>query len=276
MIDEGVGMSQEQVATVFDDGTQFNANKLQAGGGSGLGLNIARGIVLEHGGTLSCSSKGLGYGTTFTLELPLFKGTPKIVEEIENQLRVQDHPPIEKDIAKSQEPRDESFKIPKLRILVVDDSTMNRKLCMRLLQKRGHTCEDACDGAEAVTIVKDALETGSLFDCILLDYEMPNMKGPEACKAMRQMGCSSYVFGLTGNVMSEDVEHFRTSGANWVLHKPFKVADLEEQLIEHGVTPISQDERTSGTTVCLVASGNPDLENDELAKSLREDAKSDT
>ena len=73
VIDDGVGMTPEQVKTVFNDGTQFNANKLQSGGGSGLGLNIAKGISEQHKGSLKCSSLGLDHGTTFTLSLPLYE-----------------------------------------------------------------------------------------------------------------------------------------------------------------------------------------------------------
>lgn len=51
--DSGVGMTENQMNTVFMDGVQFNVNKLQAGQGSGLGLYIAKGIVQQHGGTLT-------------------------------------------------------------------------------------------------------------------------------------------------------------------------------------------------------------------------------
>jgi hypothetical protein len=52
---------------------QFNANTLQAGGGSGLGLFIGKSIVEQHGGTMRVSSEGLGIGATFVIELPLFR-----------------------------------------------------------------------------------------------------------------------------------------------------------------------------------------------------------
>lgn len=63
------------------------------------------------------------------------------------------------------------------------------------------------------------------------------MNGPEACQRMRKMGCSAYVAGVTGNVMSEDVDHFRSCGADCVLPKPFKLETLEQQLVEDGVIP---------------------------------------
>jgi CheY-like chemotaxis protein len=93
-----------------------------------------------------------------------------------------------------------------LHVLVVDDSVSNRKLLMRMLKNRGHTCEEACDGQEAVLLVKEA---STPFDSILLDYEMPVMDGPTACKQMRQMGCSCFVVGVTGNLMPEDIAYFK-------------------------------------------------------------------
>jgi signal transduction histidine kinase len=81
VIDTGAGMSQEQLARLFRDGIQFNVNDLQAGNGSGLGLYISKGLAEQHGGTLDVSSKGLGFGTTFTLTLPLYY-VPNSAEQV--------------------------------------------------------------------------------------------------------------------------------------------------------------------------------------------------
>jgi len=234
VIDQGVGMSQDQVATVFEDGTQFDANKLQAGGGSGLGLNIARGIVLEHGGSLTCSSEGIGKGTTFTLCTNLYTD--------------ENAPARESHIAGAKNDEetggDADFTVPLLHVLVVDDSLTNRKLCQRLLQRNGHTTDGASDGKEAVEMVKESMRNGKYYDSILLDYEMPVMNGPDACRLIRKMGCSSYIAGVTGNVMSEDVDHFRSCGANWVIPKPFSLKAMEDQWVEDGVTPFNEAEKS--------------------------------
>eukprot|EP01032_Pedospumella_encystans_P039166 gene39166-biopygen3445 len=70
--DSGDALSEDQIATISAEGVQFNAGELQAGKGSGLGLYIAKGIVEQHGGTLTVTSGGLDHGTSFVVELPLF------------------------------------------------------------------------------------------------------------------------------------------------------------------------------------------------------------
>ncbi|KAJ1406156.1 hypothetical protein B484DRAFT_404234, partial [Ochromonadaceae sp. CCMP2298] len=65
VVDDGAGLSPAQVIDIGKEGVQFNANTLQAGGGSGLGLFIGKGIAEQHGGTMQVSSEGLGKGATF-------------------------------------------------------------------------------------------------------------------------------------------------------------------------------------------------------------------
>jgi signal transduction histidine kinase len=72
--DSGVGLSAEQLARIGGEGVQFNANELQAGQGSGLGMFISKGIVEQHGGSLTVSSPGINLGASVTVELPVFGG----------------------------------------------------------------------------------------------------------------------------------------------------------------------------------------------------------
>ena len=231
--DTGAGMSEEQLSRLFNDGVQFNVAQ-QGGGGSGLGLFISKGIVQQHGGSLTAASEGLGKGTEFHLRLPLYWSNLSDENEDEDAVRT-DAETISTDSIPIP-PREQSPECaPPVteRILVVDDSVSNRRLLCRLLERDGHVCVQAENGQEAVDLVRQSMagtEDGGMkpFDTILLDYEMPIMSGPEAAKVMRTNGCESLIVAITGNALAEDVKYFLQCGANAVLTKPFQMAKLQE------------------------------------------------
>lgn len=264
--DTGAGMTSGQLDKLFADGVQFNTNELQAGGGTGLGLFISKGIAQKHGGKLWATSPGLGKGATFFLELPLYyeRNTSTSDEPIERTLAVpgtstragstvssytpttglksslhnslggggnhhhhfDDDQDLERDSSRGQ----------KKKILVVDDSDSNRKLLCRLLERQGHVCIPAENGQIAVDLVKASSDQQQdPFDTILLDYEMPVLNGPDTARALRAAGCPTLIAGVTGNVLPEDVENFRRCGANAVLPKPFRLEQLEQLWREYGI-----------------------------------------
>ena len=236
--DTGAGMSPDQVAKLFQSGVQFNVNQLQSGKGSGLGLYIAKGIVEQHGGTLSASSKGIGNGTTFTMTLPLHYIPDALLPDGMDRLILgkPDNEDCDQSTANDATitSREESARDP-LRVLVVDDAAMNRKLLTRLLEKRGYTCDQAENGQEAVDKVVAALKADCPYDTILMDFEMPVMNGPEAARQIRELGCDPFIAGITGNVLPEDVAFFKENGANWVFPKPVRIPDLEALWHEYGI-----------------------------------------
>jgi CheY-like chemotaxis protein len=109
-----------------------------------------------------------------------------------------------------------------------------------LLERRGHICEQVIDGLEAVNKVRLS-QKGEQYDVIMMDYEMPEMDGPTASKNLRELGCDSFIVGLTGNVMPKEIEHFKSCGANGVLPKPLKMSVLEEMWVEYGITGSSEE-----------------------------------
>lgn len=116
-------------------------------------------------------------------------------------------------------------------ILIVDDSALNRKMMKRYFTVCGHTCYEATDGNHAVSMVKERLSTRygkKTFDAVLMDFVMPVMDGPTACKAIRSIGYKGLIFGVTGNYRERDVEFFVSSGADVVLSKPFDTDKFQQ------------------------------------------------
>jgi CheY-like chemotaxis protein len=230
--DSGAGMTQDQLSRLFLDGVQFNVNELQGGNGTGLGLHITKGIIEQHMGRIEASSDGLDLGTTFTVSLPMYYVPDRFVSgkigcDVINSPRNK----INKQLSTSK-----LVEISSLRILVVDDAATNRKLLQRLLQNHGHKCDEASDGEVALRLVQDGLKTSKLcYDTILMDHEMPVMDGPTSVKRMRDLGCQSFIVGITGNVLPEDIAIFKRSGADNVLPKPFHLNDLLNLWVENGL-----------------------------------------
>ena len=121
-------------------------------------------------------------------------------------------------------------------VLVVDDSSLNRKMLCRVLRTAGYTCEEANDGQGAVNKVMAKIARATAgggerggegegskgyYDAVLMDFVMPVMDGPTATKAIRAVGYSAPIFGVTGNALDSDVDYFVRCGANAVLAKPF-------------------------------------------------------
>ena len=85
------------------------------------------------------------------------------------------------------------------RVLVVDDSPLNRKMLSKLLKSKGYNIEEAADGQIAVDKVKLEADAGRHYDVILMDFLMPVMDGPAATRAIRAMRIRTPIFGLTGS-----------------------------------------------------------------------------
>lgn len=243
VIDSGVGLTPVQLGKIFNEIIQFNANKLQGGGGSGLGLWVSKKIVDLHEGRVKVMSEGPGHGCVFEIALPMSVtenhhrgsvGNNKIVaQESADHVSL----PLEKSSLLGSSvsgSADDSDLIKNLHCLVVDDSKLNRKVMMRLLATCDYSAEEVEDGAECVDVIKKSFmgDQDDRFDVILMDNQMPNMTGPEAAGALRALGYMGVVVGVTGNALVEDVNAFIISGADDVLIKPITADKLEECLMK--------------------------------------------
>jgi signal transduction histidine kinase/ActR/RegA family two-component response regulator len=131
------------------------------------------------------------------------------------------------------------------KVMVVDDAPAIRKLLTRVLTKKGAIVTAACDGKQCVELIE---AEGAEYGCILMDYEMPVMNGPDATKKIREMGFSSQrllIVGVTGNTMFKDVEYFRQCGVDEVYSKPVDTSVIVDLLVSAGCI-IADDQSQQG------------------------------
>ena len=132
-------------------------------------------------------------------------------------------------------------------VLIVDDSTTCRKMTANVLKSMGYRVYEAIDGTEAVTMVANSLTENVVgggsaqsctppkfkYDLILCDSFMPNMNGPTAVKKIREMGYQGPIFGVTGNLLTEDASNFVKHGADAVITKPLRIGTFKRELMNY-------------------------------------------
>jgi len=96
-----------------------------------------------------------------------------------------------------------------------------------LLRKEGVVSEVAENGQIALDMVLSDMDKYSI---VLMDNQMPAMNGVEATKRLRTGGYKNLIVGVTGNVLEDDVNEFLVAGANLVMFKPLKMAQLSTLL----------------------------------------------
>jgi signal transduction histidine kinase/CheY-like chemotaxis protein len=116
-----------------------------------------------------------------------------------------------------------------LRILVAEDNTVNQRLVVRLLEKRGHRVVLAVNGRQAVEALSQ--ET---FDLVLMDVQMPEIDGLEATTIIREKeketGKHQPIVALTAHAMTVDRDRCLTAGMDGCLTKPIRPQELDEIL----------------------------------------------
>lgn len=113
----------------------------------------------------------------------------------------------------------------KSRILVVDDSSLARRLTRKILEELGHEVDEASDGAQA-------LERYALgrHDLIILDMVMPGMQGPEVLGKFKQLNPKAVVVVVTADIQKSTREQVKEGGAAAMVNKPINKEQLAEVL----------------------------------------------
>ncbi len=220
--DSGIGISCDAIARIFEPFAQADTSITRQFGGTGLGLSICLQLAKKMGGEVKVTSE-LGKGSQF-----LFTLDPgpigKLSQVDQNSVR---------ELAALQRAAKpaETLKLPKSRILVVDDGEANRQLASLFLKRAGAVVETAENGKIAVEMA-----SAKHYDAILMDMQMPVMDGVTATKEITRLGIKTPVIALTANVMHDDEVKCRNAGCAGFLEKPIKMERLIDTLTKLFVT----------------------------------------
>ncbi len=203
--DTGLGMDEEQMGRLFRRYEQASRSTAGTYGGTGLGLSIVKALVERMEGSIAVRSVR-GQGSEFEVRIPF---------------DVADAAAVVAPASVKAEATGAS-----LRVLVVDDFHVNRHVLRALLQQRGHSVVEAEDGVQALEAVQ-----AHRPDLVLMDVDMPNMDGLEACRRLRAIEAQAQeprrpVFALTGKAFAEDIAKCQAAGMDGHLAKPIQLDDL--------------------------------------------------
>ncbi|RYO71674.1 hypothetical protein AA0113_g1874 [Alternaria arborescens] len=208
--DSGIGLQEKEIYKIFERFRQANVKTHVKYGGSGLGLFISKALTEKQGGEIGVSSV-LGQGSTFGFYVKTrrVEWQPRTLKEMFQQTG--------QEAAARQ-----------LHVLLVEDNIINQQVLGKQLKKAGCHVSVANHGLEALEILER--ET---FDIVLMDLEMPVLDGLGAMREIRrrekeQVYASERlpVIAVTANVRKEQIDTAIAAGADRVMQKPFKAADL--------------------------------------------------
>ncbi|MGB8842888.1 MAG: PAS domain S-box protein [Aliidongia sp.] len=232
VIDDGIGMTPEQTAKVFEPFSQADVSTTRRFGGTGLGTAISKQITGLMGGEIWVESEHRkGSAFHFTAALPeasiidgcLYEDGSAIVDGYIS-------------------PR--SFKV-----LLVEDIETNATLAKLRLKQQGHEVDWCANGLDAVA----AFQAGR-YDLILMDVMMPEMDGLEATRTIRGLEKPGErhtpIIALTASVMREDYDLCIVAGMDNVQAKPIDFGALLSAM-EHAV-PAGEGQPNTGQSIEIV------------------------
>ena len=219
--DSGRGMTELEMARLFQPFVQADVSITRKYGGSGLGIFVSQKLARSLGGDLTIESSKPSHGSTFLVSIN--PGESLVIDKFskfsDRQLN------LKTKLAVSSE-------LHALRILIVDDSPDNRELIRIYLEKAGAQVELASNGEEGL---RQAVSKS--FDVVLMDIQMPVMDGNSAMQQLKSVNYGRPVIALTAHAMKAEREHSLTLGFADYLTKPIN-RELLIQTITRLASPV--------------------------------------
>ncbi|MDD5753406.1 MAG: response regulator, partial [Methylococcales bacterium] len=219
--DNGSGMTENQIANLFDASPQISSINSKKQSGLGLGLKISKQLIELMGGHISVEST-LGQGSLFTFTVNLGVDTEShIIDTVKLNHGSQS---VGEHLLGSPS---KCANLIGRRVLLVEDNEINRELTAALLTELGVMVETAVNGLDGVERVKS-----EPFDLVLMDIQMPIMDGLTATQELRTDPCFVHlpIIAMSANGTEKDKEKSLAAGLNDYLIKPVYPQKLAEKL----------------------------------------------
>ncbi|PLP59850.1 hybrid sensor histidine kinase/response regulator [Mesorhizobium loti] len=206
--DTGIGIPQAKLAQVFEKFSQVDTSSTRRHEGTGLGLAITSRLVELMDGEIGVDSAE-GKGSTFWFTVTLTSAERTEVQRIL---------PID---------------VTGARVLVVDDNAVNRSILSEQMTSWSFDSCAAASGPEGLKVLAAAAAYGVPVDCVVLDYQMPEMTGAEVARVIRNTeGLSSTpIIMLTSVDQTLSNANYRDLGIAAHLIKPARSSILLEALV---------------------------------------------
>ncbi len=214
--DDGIGMSEEYLKTIFDPFTREEKSGINHVQGTGLGMAITKRVVDLMGGII-CVESTPGHGSRFevVLEFP--------IDTAADQAACNEAAP---------EAEEGTSLLCGMQFLCAEDNLINAEILEMLLESKGASCKICANGQEIVDTFA-GVQTGA-YDMILMDVQMPVMDGLEATRRIRSgenpLGKTIPILALSANAFLEDMQKSKDAGMNEHLSKPIDIATLEQMV----------------------------------------------
>jgi two-component system cell cycle sensor histidine kinase/response regulator CckA len=199
--DTGVGMEEATRQRVFEP---FFTTK-EMGGGTGLGLASAYGIIKNHGGIINAHSEP-GQGATFNIYLPA----------------------SDKEIEKDRDPSADILGGAET-VLLVDDEDMILDVGKEMLEALGYHVMLSPNGKQAVGLFK---ENKDKIDMVILDLIMPDMGGGEVYDRLKQINPKVKVLLSSGYSIDGQANQILERGCDGFIQKPFDIREVSKRIRE--------------------------------------------
>ena len=235
VIDTGIGIPPAAKLRIFDAFSQADGSTTRRYGGTGLGLSIAKQLVGLMGGTITVeSTPGTGSTFAFTAQLelqPLGSEPPAVLTPylpLSNLYLSPDPAGAPGQPGSAFGKSGTTAGTTAGRILLAEDSPVNREVAVGMLEILGYEVAVAENGRQALMLAER-----HAFDVVLMDCQMPEMDGLTAAGEIRRRetatgGHRLPIVALTANAMQGDREQCLRAGMDDYLTKPYTQTQLQE------------------------------------------------